>query len=77
MAYAPQGSTGLTKQYADDTTLILDGSKESLICEFWRIFSLFSGLKLNNRKTKLFGSRPIKIEVTNYALEKKKKLKVD
>ena len=40
-------------QYADDTTLILDGSKESLICALQVLenFSLVSGLKLNNRKT--------------------------
>ena len=39
--------------YADDTTLILDGSKESLICALQVLenFSLVSGLKLNNRKT--------------------------
>ena len=41
-------------QYADDTTLILDGSKESLICALQVLenLSLVSGLKLNNRKTK-------------------------
>ena len=41
------------RQYADDTTLILDGSKESLICALQVLenFSLVSGLKLNNRKT--------------------------
>ena len=40
-------------QYADDTTLILDGSKESLICapRVLENFSLVSGLRLNNRKT--------------------------
>ena len=40
-------------QYADDTTLILDGSKESLICALQVLenFSLVSGLKLNTRKT--------------------------
>ena len=40
-------------QYADDTTLILDGSKESLICALQDLenFSLVSGLRLNNRKT--------------------------
>ena len=40
-------------QYADDTTLILDGSKESLICALQVLenFSLVSGLRLNNRKT--------------------------
>ena len=40
-------------QYADDTTLILDGSKESLICALKVLenFSLVSGLRLNNRKT--------------------------
>ena len=40
-------------QYADDTTLILDGLKESLICALQVLenFSLVSGLKLNNGKT--------------------------
>ena len=40
-------------QYADDTTLILDGSKESLICALQVLenFILVSGVKLNNRKT--------------------------
>ena len=40
-------------QYAEDTTLILDGSKESLKCalQVLKNFSLVSGLKLNNRKT--------------------------
>ena len=48
-------------QYADDTTLILDGSKESLMCALQ---------VLENFRQKLFGSGPIKIEATNYALEK-------
>ena len=40
-------------QYADDTILILDGSKESQICALQVLenFSLVSGLRLNNRKT--------------------------
>ena len=40
-------------QYADDTTFILHGSKESLICALQVLenFILVSGLKLNNRKT--------------------------
>ena len=40
-------------QYADDTTLVLDGSKESLVCALQVLenFSVVSGLKLNNRKT--------------------------
>ena len=40
-------------QYADDTTLILDGSKESLISALQVLenFSKVSGLRLNNRKT--------------------------
>ena len=40
-------------QYADDTTLILDGWKESLICALQVLenFSLVSSLRLNNRKT--------------------------
>ena len=40
-------------QYADDTTLILDGSKESLVCVLQVLgnFSLVSGLRSNNRKT--------------------------
>ena len=40
-------------QNVDDTTLTLDGSKESLICTLQVLenFSLVSGLRLNNRKT--------------------------
>lgn len=40
-------------QYADDTTLILDGSLESLIASLHMLdnFQLLSGLKLNNKKT--------------------------
>ena len=40
-------------QDADDTTLILDGSKESLICALQvpDNFILVSGLRLNDRKT--------------------------
>ena len=40
-------------QYADDTTLILDGSKESLL-ESLKIIEHFgniSGLRLNDKKT--------------------------
>ena len=40
-------------QYADDTTLILDGSEESLL-ELLKIIDYFgniSGLRLNSRKT--------------------------
>ena len=49
-------------QYADDTTLILDGLKESLICALQVLenFSLVSGLKLNNRKTKALWIRAYK-----------------
>ena len=40
-------------QYADDTTLITDGSKESFLSAFeiLEIFEKVSGLKLNNKKT--------------------------
>ena len=40
-------------QYADDTSLILDGSRESLISALQVLenFSKVSGLKLNNKKT--------------------------
>ena len=43
------------RQYADDTTLVLDGSEKSLIA-FLRIienFSKLSGLCLNNKKTEV------------------------
>ena len=42
-------------QFADDTTLILDGSKESLLAAMntLEIFGNISGLKLNTEKTKL------------------------
>ena len=42
-------------QFADDTTLILDGSKESLdsVLNTIEIFGSISGLKMNTTKTKL------------------------
>ena len=42
-------------QFADDTTLVLDGSKESLLAALntLEIFGNISGLKLNVEKTKL------------------------
>ena len=42
-------------QFADDTTLILDGSKESLLAAMntLEIFGNILGLKLNTEKTKL------------------------
>ena len=62
-------------QFADDTTLILDGSKESLLAAMntLEIFGNISGLKLNTEKTKLvwLGEKrhsQDKIE-TNYSLE--------
>jgi len=40
-------------QYADDTTLILDGSRESLLASLKMLddFSKVSGLRLNEKKT--------------------------
>ena len=40
-------------QYADDTTLILDGTKESLIASLKTLDDFYevSGLKLNDKKT--------------------------
>ena len=40
-------------QYADDTTLILDGSRESLLACLKMLddFSKVSGLRLNDKKT--------------------------
>ena len=46
-------SKGQRDQYADDTTLILDGSEESLL-ESLKIIDYFgniSGLRLNSKKT--------------------------
>lgn len=42
-------------QYADDTTLVLDGSSESLFAALDTIdlFSTFSGLQINSSKTKI------------------------
>ena len=42
-------------QFADDTTLILDGSKESLIAALnvLEVFGSISGLQINTEKTKL------------------------
>ena len=44
-------------QYADDTTLILDGSKDTLKASLKVIekLSKISGLKLNNKKPKRYG----------------------
>jgi len=44
-------------QYADDTTLILDGSKDTLEASLDVIekFSKISGLRLNNKKRKRYG----------------------
>ena len=44
-------------QYADDTTLILDGSKDTLEASLDVIekFSKISGLRLNNKKPKCYG----------------------
>ena len=42
-------------QYADDTTLILDGSRESLLSSLAMLgdFSKVSGLRLNDKKTEV------------------------
>ena len=44
-------------QYADDTTLILDGSSASFTTalQILNLFSEISGLRLNNRKTEALG----------------------
>ena len=46
-------------QYADDTTLILDGTKESLIASLKTLDDFYevSGLKLNDKKTEAFWIR--------------------
>ena len=46
-------STKKSSQYADNTTLTLDGSKESLIAALQNLddFSKVSGLRLNDSKT--------------------------
>jgi len=46
-------------QYADDTTVILDGSKKSLKSALFdlEIFSGISGLRLNNKKTEILWIR--------------------
>ena len=45
----------LLSQFADDTTLSLDGSEESLreCIETLTAFTLMSGLKMNNDKTQI------------------------
>ena len=45
----------LLSQFADDTTLCLDGSEESFkeSIQTLKKFALFSGLKLNNDKTQV------------------------
>ena len=49
------GVEQIITQFADDTTLILDGSKESLVAPLntLEIFGSMSGLKINTDKTKL------------------------
>ena len=49
------GIEQIITQFADDTTLILDGSKESLVVALntLEIFGSMSGLKINTNKTKL------------------------
>ena len=49
------GVEQIITQFADDTTLILDGSKESLVAALntLEIFGSMSGLKINTDKTKL------------------------
>ena len=48
-----QGNQIKVSQYADDTTLILDGSKKSLTSSLQILedFKAISGLSLNNKKT--------------------------
>ena len=58
-------------QYADDTTLALDGSPKSLFAALDTInyFSTFSGLKINSSKTKIvwIGSKKFSKEVYHHA----------
>ena len=46
----------MMSQYADDTMLILDGSRSSLLSSLSLLDDFYdvSGLRLNNRKTKAF-----------------------
>lgn len=57
-------------QYADDTTLTLDGSPESLFhsLDTLEFFSKFSGLKINSSKTKVvwIGSRKFSDQVFHH-----------
>ena len=57
-------------QYADDTSLTLDGSSESLFSELEIIefFSSFSGLKINTSKTKIvwIGSKKFSDQVFHH-----------
>ena len=59
-------------QYADDTTLILDGSKTSLTLSLQVLerFRTVSGLKLNNKKLKYFGLEQTLEEMKYSALKK-------
>ena len=56
-------------QYADDTTLILDGTKESVKASLKTLddFKEVSGLKLNDKKLKPFGLELI-VETMEYQL---------
>ena len=73
-------------QYADDTTLILDGTKSSIERSFWllNIFAKLSGLKVNYEKTEAlwigsFKNRTDKLEINqniNWSSRKVKALGV-
>ena len=57
-------------QYADDTSFILDGSKQSLFAalETLQYFSQLSGLKIILQKPKLFGSVPRNIQTKSITM---------
>ena len=59
-------------QYADDTTLILDGSRESLLSSLAMLddFSKVSDLRLNDKKRKLYGSAQVLEMIKSWYQEK-------
>ena len=58
-------------QYADDTLVILDGTEQSLqhCIEEMNNFYMLSGLKINLKKHKQYGSEAKSIQMKDYCIE--------
>ena len=63
----------ILSQFADDTTIILDGSEQSLEMSFFtlNLFAMLSGLKVNNSKTRAvwIGCKKFSGETFNHRLK--------